>query len=166
MVEIPVEVIRSERRHKTVQAYLRHGKLLVMIPDHLTAEQEAEIVEKMKTKAFLKMATVDIDLGSRAMVLSKRYGLPTPTSIEWSERQLRRWGSCTTSNGTIRISSRLASVPVWVLDSVIVHELAHLTAPDHGSEFRTLTSRYPYTERATGYLMAISAEETMPGIDS
>lgn len=152
-----VEVVRSERRRRTVQAQLHNGILRVLIPAHLSAEQEAEVVERMVARTASRIATGKIDLEKRSGELAHQYDLPHPTSIEWSERQMRRWGSCTPSTGNIRISTRLTGVPGWVLDSVIVHELAHLTAPDHGNEFRSLVSRYPLTERATGYLMALGA---------
>jgi predicted metal-dependent hydrolase len=47
-------------------------------------------------------------------------------------------------------------MPPWVLDSVLVHELAHLEVSGHRPEFRKLVARYELTERATGYLIAIS----------
>jgi predicted metal-dependent hydrolase len=36
-----------------------------------------------------------------------------------------------------------------------VHELAHLVHASHGPEFWALVNRYPKTERARGYLMAL-----------
>jgi predicted metal-dependent hydrolase len=60
------------------------------------------------------------------------------------------------SEGRIRISDRLATVPDWVLDWVILHELAHLAVPDHGERFQALVSQYELGERAEGYLIAMS----------
>ena len=72
---------------------------------------------------------------------------------------LQRWGSCTPTLGTIRISTRLAKFPDWVIDYVIAHELAHLDVPDHSDAFWELTNRYPKAERAIGYLIAKSGDE-------
>ncbi len=55
----------------------------------------------------------------------------------------------------MRISERLAMVPGWVLDSVLIHELAHIAVANHGPAFQELISRYELAERATGYLMAM-----------
>ncbi|MBU4266881.1 MAG: M48 family metallopeptidase, partial [Candidatus Altiarchaeota archaeon] len=65
------------------------------------------------------------------------------------------FGNCNTRNKTIRISDRLLQMPKFVHDYVLMHELAHLRVPKHGSEFWKLVNRYPKTERARGYLMAI-----------
>ena len=68
-----------------------------------------------------------------------------------------RWGSCTFTTGAIRIAKRAATLPEWVLDYLLVHELAHLEHSDHGLAFHEMENRYPLAERAKGYLMALDA---------
>jgi hypothetical protein len=68
-----------------------------------------------------------------------------------------RWASCTPADGTIRISERLREAPSWVVDYVLVHELAHLLEPGHDAPFWAWVHRYPRTERAMGYLEGLSA---------
>ena len=87
------------------------------------------------------------------MALGLRYldGV-VPTSIRWSRSQNKRWGSCTVSTGDVRISDRLRAVPTWVLDAVIVHELAHLLEPTHSPRFRELEHRYPRQKEAECFL--------------
>lgn len=94
------------------------------------------------------------DLAARAEVLATRYGLPRPASIRWVDNQRTRWASCTPSDGTIRVSSRAAGFPSWVLDHLIVHELAHLVEASHNKSFYALVARYPKAERAEGFLIA------------
>ena len=81
-------------------------------------------------------------------------GFPRPKKVEWSGHQLQRWGSCTPEDGTIRVSSRLAAFPSWVLDYVLVHELAHLLVEHHGPEHDVLVNRFALAERARGFLVA------------
>ena len=52
----------------------------------------------------------------------------------------------------IRLSHRLQAMPAWVVDYVLVHELAHLLEPAHGPGFRRLVEGYPRAERAEGFL--------------
>jgi predicted metal-dependent hydrolase len=68
-----------------------------------------------------------------------------------------QWGSCSFTDGAIRIARRAAELPEWVLDYLLVHELAHLVHSDHGHEFHALEDRYPLTERAKGYLLALDS---------
>ncbi|MDH3247576.1 MAG: M48 family metallopeptidase [Acidimicrobiia bacterium] len=153
---LPVEIIRSPRRKKTVQARVTNGTIVVRVPAGLGRAEETRVIDSIVRKVSRKIGAGDIDLSARARRLARRFGLPEPTSISWSERQNTRWGSCTASDGSIRISSRLETVPAFVLDFVIVHELAHLRVAGHGPDFQALVQGYPEAERATGYLMAVS----------
>ena len=46
-----------------------------------------------------------------------------------------RWGSCTPSSSSIRISSRLIHFPQACLDYVLLHEYAHLLQANHSKAF-------------------------------
>ena len=153
-----VEVVRSVRRKKTVQARVVDGVLRVSIPAHFSTRQETEWVRKMQQRIDRQTQSASIDLAGRARALGKAHNLPSPTAISWSDRQNTRWGSCTPETGTVRISSAVARFPTWVIDYVIVHELAHLIEPNHSSEFWAVVNRYPRSERARGYLIAKSFE--------
>jgi predicted metal-dependent hydrolase len=92
-------------------------------------------------------------LEERAQALGATYldGVE-PASIRWATNQTKRWGSCTLATREIRISSRLRVAPPWVLDAVIVHELAHLLEPNHSPRFRVLEARYPRKRDADLFL--------------
>jgi predicted metal-dependent hydrolase len=149
-----VEVVRSPRRRKTVQARQVGGVLRVSIPASMTAVEEEKWVAEMVRRMERRSLSDKIDLAERATLLADRYGLRHPYTIRWVDNQEWRWGSCTPSDGTVRISSRLAKEPPWVLDYVIVHELAHLSVPRHDQRFWAIVQRYPLTERARGFLIA------------
>lgn len=156
-----VEVRRSRRRKRTVTAFREGGRLVVAIPDRFTRVQEREWVRRMVAKVEAserKRRPSDERLAARAAELSRQYlgGQARPTSVTWSTRQGRRWGSCTVAEGTIRISTRLQGMPGWVLDYVLLHELAHLLCAGHGPEFWALLAAYPRTERARGFLEGVA----------
>ena len=163
--ELTVHLVRSERRKKTVAARLVGNVLKVMVPAGMTAEQEQGWVEKMRGRLTktrdLAETTSDEELGRRARQLAQRYlpGQIGDFSIRYVANQDHRFGSCTPSTRRIRLSHRLAKMPTWVLDYVIVHELAHLIQANHSKKFWRLVNRYPKTERARGFLMAKGLED-------
>lgn len=160
---LPVEVIRSDNRVKTIEGRIVDGVIKVRIPSWMGEQQETERVSAIVNKIEKRRRAMSIDLVSRANELAQRFDLPTPDSIRWSTSQQRIWGSCSTGSRRIRISHQLADVPHWVLDQVIVHELVHLVVPDHSEEFHKLLNRYPLSERAIGYLAALSAYNARRG---
>jgi predicted metal-dependent hydrolase len=149
-----IEVVRSKKRRRTVSAQMHGDVLRVSIPSWMSKSEEASNVAEMVRRFKRKIATQEVDLTDRARILAKRYSLRTPDSIEWAESLTSVWGLCTPSTKTIRMSTRLVGFPSWVLDYVIVHELAHLHVSGHGPDFWEITRRYEKTERAIGYLIA------------
>lgn len=149
-----VEVIRSRRRRKTVQAVESDGVVRVLIPASMSKADEERWVADMVARMSRRRATAATDLGARAAVLAARYELPRPAEVRWVDNQRSRWASCTPTDGVIRVSSRLAGYPSWVVDYVLVHELAHLVEAGHGRAFWALVNRYRRAERARGYLLA------------
>jgi hypothetical protein len=154
-----VEVIRSRRRRKTVQARKVGDVLRVSVPATLTRAEEERWVNEMLRRAEGRQRTAGVDLDQRAQRLAAKFGLALPAEIRWVDNQQFRWGSCTPADATIRISSKLATEPLWVLDYVIVHELAHLHVRGHTARFWQLVNRYPLSERARGFLIARGMED-------
>lgn len=159
--EVPfrIEVVRSARRTRTASARLVGGVLVVRVPAALSSDEEADLVARLARRVARRQRSEAVDLDARARLLARRLDLPVPGRVRWVDNQHTRWGSCTPSAGDIRISSRLASMPRWVLDYVLVHELAHLAVADHSPAFWALVARYERAERARGFLMAKGLED-------
>ena len=160
----PVEVRRSRKRLRTVTAYREGDRIVVAIPARFTRAQEREWVRRMVARLAdqeRRRRPSDEELTARAVELSTRYlgGRATPTSVNWSANQGRRWGSCTPADGTIRISTRVRGMPRWVIDYVLLHELAHLQHIGHGPDFWAALETFPRTERARGYLEGVTFGE-------
>ncbi len=159
-----MQVIRSAGRVKSVSAREENGVLIVRAPAGMSDAELQPIIERLRARIDrrkIKRDLDDADLARRAQALNRTYfeGKLVWKSLVWTTNQDHRWGSCTPATGAIRISHRLATLPEWVLDYVIVHELAHLLESNHGPRFWALVQRYPRTERARGYLMALSGED-------
>jgi predicted metal-dependent hydrolase len=162
---IPVEMVRSSKRRRTISATLEDGRLIVRVPTGLSPAEERAWAEKLGTKILAarrrRELNDDASLMARARALNDRYfgGRLTFQDVRYVTNQQGRFGSCTPSKGTIRISDRVAKLPPWVRDAVLVHELAHLAEGNHSARFWKLANAYPLMERARGYLMAIGLDE-------
>jgi predicted metal-dependent hydrolase len=158
-----VEVRRSVRRRRTVTAYREQGRTVVLIPAAFSHAEErrwvAQMVAKLQTREERRRRSLggDDELMARAAALSDAHldGAAVPASVRWVDNQQRRWGSCTPADRSIRLSSRLRSMPDYVVDYVLVHELVHLIEPGHDDPFWALVARYPRAERARGFLEGV-----------
>lgn len=140
--------------------------MVVALPARLSAAAEQRCVADVLARLLRSEARAessrrrsDGDLERRCGELSRRYlgGRAEPAEVRWVPTMRTRWASCTPAQRSIRVAERLRTVPTWVLDYVLVHELAHLLEPGHGPEFWALVNTYPRTERARGYLEGLSA---------
>ncbi|MFJ2194405.1 M48 family metallopeptidase [Streptomyces violaceusniger] len=162
-----VEVRRSTRRRRTVSAYREGDRTVVLIPARMSEAEEQRWVGVMLDKLAAqesKRMLGDAELAARAELLSGQYlgGRARPASVRWVTNQNTRWGSCTPAEGSIRLSHRLQGMPEYVVDYVLLHELAHLLVPGHGRRFWQLLEAYPRTERARGYLEGVVAAGRLP----
>jgi len=160
-----VEVRRSQRRRRTVSAYRDGDRTIVLLPARMSRADEQRWVDVMLERLAAqerrragKASRNDDELSRRAAELSRQYlrGRAAPSSVRWVGNQASRWGSCTPADGTIRLSDRMKAMPAWVVDYVLLHELAHLIEISHGPRFQALVAGYPKAEVARGYLLGFS----------
>lgn len=158
----PGVVVRSStRRRKTISASREAGMTVVTVPARLSQrsirESVLDLLERMD-RARPRASRTDAHLHARAEQLRTLYlpEAPKPARVVWSTRQHRRWGSCTPADRAIRLSAHLRDMPEYVIDAVLVHELAHLVHAGHGPEFQQLLGRYPHLDRASAFLAGYS----------
>lgn len=167
----PVIVVRSARRRRTVSADLTGGVLRLRVPLRLSHSDIARHARAFRSRLAKRSHTAkgsDEQLLQRAVELAQQYfdGEVAPVSVTWSAQQSLRWGSTTSTEGTIRISRRMQDMPSWVLDAVLVHELAHLVESGHGPAFQRLVGRYPRTTEADAFLEGVTwARQHLPPQD-
>jgi predicted metal-dependent hydrolase len=149
-------VRESARRKKTASAYWEGDRIVVVLPAHVRGARRQELIDWLVARAQARRphaGASDEALAERAAQLADRYvdGV-RPASVRWVTNQNRRWGSCTATTGEIRLSHRLQKVPGWVLDAVLVHELAHLLHPDHSPAFHQVVGRFPRAAESAAFL--------------
>ena len=95
--------------------------------------ERAEAVILPKVRMFADRLGVDF---KNARIVDNRY----------------RWGSCTVKDN-VNFNWRLIKAPMFVIDYVIVHELAHLMESNHTSRFWSIVSvQTPTMEKARTWL--------------
>jgi len=164
-----VKIIRSRNRKKTISAREINGVIHLYLPMGLSREEEFKYVqwakkrfESRRRKKELREKNATEELEWTARKLNREY---FEGELSWNhtgystEQNSNMFGNCNLKKRTIRISDRLLKMPKFVHDYVVVHELAHLKIPRHGPDFWKLVNRYPKTERARGYLMAVGMED-------
>jgi len=144
-----------------VSASWEDGRIVVLVPSRLGRAERDKVVDELVERLLRRAPMLhsdDFALQDRAIELADKYldGVRAH-SVRWVGNQRKRWGSCCPSTGHIRISNRLRPVPPWVLDAVLVHELAHLIEPNHSKRFRSLAARYPRMDDADIFLHGFSA---------
>jgi hypothetical protein len=151
-----VEIRSSTRRKKTGTAHWSGSRIVVQIPARLRGRDRTLFVDSLVERLLTQRPSLthgDAQLEERARVLADLYleGI-RPSSVRWVTSQQRRWGSCSPDTKEIRLSNRLQSCPEWVIDAVLVHELAHLHEADHSPAFHQWANRHPRQEECALYL--------------
>jgi hypothetical protein len=151
-----VEIRASSRRKKTGTAHWSGSRIVVQIPARLRGRERVifvdDLVERLLTQRP-QNAAGDASLEERAKVLAELYNDGVvPSSVRWVKNQQHRWASCSPATREIRVSTRLRQCPEWVIDAVLVHELAHLHEADHSPAFYAIADRHPRQEESAHFL--------------
>lgn len=161
-------VRESTRRRRTLTAFREGGRVVVVVPAHMSARDRREHIPALVDRFLAKEARRrpprgDEELTRRAVELYEGYVAPAtgqrtpPLGVRWVDTMATRWASCTVTTGEIRVSDRLRDMPDWVVDYVLLHEVVHLVEPSHSARFWSLVGSYPLAERARGYLEGFQA---------
>ncbi len=151
-----MEIRASTRRKKTGNAHWSGSRIVVQIPARIRGRDRREFVDELVEKLLTQRpqnAGGDGALEERAHVLAELYNDGVlPASVRWVTNQQARWASCSPGSREIRVSSRLRQCPEWVIDAVLVHELAHLQEADHSPRFYEIADRHPRQHDSALYL--------------
>lgn len=167
------DVRSSTRRTRTMTAFREGGRLVVVVPEHMTARQRRELIPGLVARFLSKEARqrpprADDELTARTLELYRTYVAPyteqpEPTiGVRWVSNMSQRWASCTMSTGEIRVSDRLQSLPSWVVDYVLLHEAAHLVEREHSVRFWEIVSGHAESGRARGFLEGVDFSRRHP----
>ncbi|MBI4833963.1 MAG: M48 family metallopeptidase [Planctomycetes bacterium] len=160
-----IKIIRSRRRRRTISARMEGGVMLVSAPRHTPEAELNTVIAKFRKRFERRSLRKELNLKQNLNAVCRRFNEEyfdnriDIRSIEYSTEQTTKWGVCNHRNKTILISHRLAAMPAWVRDYVIIHEMAHILHPNHGERFWQLVNRYRLAERARGYLIAKGYED-------
>jgi predicted metal-dependent hydrolase len=127
---------------ETASGDIEFSQRFIIPPAHLTKRRKVLrdwYVEQAKEKILTRVERHARELGvtfAAAKIVDNRY----------------RWGSCTV-NDNVNFNWRLIKAPAFVIDYVIVHELAHLIEANHTSRFWTIIRAHtPSMEKAKAWL--------------
>ncbi|OIO35263.1 MAG: hypothetical protein AUJ74_07420 [Candidatus Omnitrophica bacterium CG1_02_44_16] len=156
-----IKVVRSVRRKRTVSARVVNDTLLVRAPMAISGEHLEKIIDSLKSRFERKKIKEELDrredLSQIAARLNEEYfgNQLKINSVEYVSNQTSRLGCCNYRSANIRISHRVGTMPAWVRDYVLIHEMSHLIEPNHSKAFWNIVSRYRLAERARGFIMAV-----------
>lgn len=145
----------SLRRRKTISARRINGNFEVLVPSALSISKAKQYaLELWQREQQRSQGPSDEELLTRARKLQAKYlpEAPQLARINFSAKQKQRWGSCNNLQSTIRLNSELKNMPQYVIDAVIIHEIAHLIEPNHSKAFKELEQRYPKLAAANQFL--------------
>ena len=104
-----------------------HRKLVLQVRPGTTAQRRQALLDQWY-RAQIRQALP-------ALVTRWQDLLGVQVARVYVQRMKTRWGSCTSSTGTIRLNTELARKPRECLEYIVAHEMAHLLQPNHGPRF-------------------------------
>ncbi|MDR0894813.1 MAG: M48 family metallopeptidase [Prevotellaceae bacterium] len=128
-----MELVRGDRERFLSRSEL--GKLTIVCPTHAVFEAPDLQAWLRKVIVGALRRNAQVVLPPRLYMLSQQYNLPYQ-SVRITTPH-KRWGSCV-GKRRINLSCYLMLLPEPLIDYVLLHELAHTKAMNHGADFHAL----------------------------
>ncbi len=122
--------------------------LNIYINKNLSKKERFEKIKQILVKWYKKKA---LDVIKNRVEKYLKYLDDKPKEIKVREYKTR-WGTCTSDKRLI-FNWKIIMAPVYIIDYVIIHELAHIKIPNHSSKFwKFVESVYPKYQSSKEWL--------------
>ena len=132
------QVIEHEKNQVQVQLEKKQKKLWIYVPGNLEEQERKQWIDKA-IKELLKQNT-------KAMLAEKLPKWSKRMNLNYQGFQVRdtvsKYGSCVPQTKMLYFSARLKMLTEKQVDSIIVHELAHLVHTNHQKPFYDFVKKY------------------------
>ncbi|MCI0685308.1 MAG: M48 family metallopeptidase [Gemmataceae bacterium] len=159
---VTLRLVVERKRVRHINARLRQETLFVSAPAGVSQQILDQVVPDLARRLVRRVHARKVNTEEDALALVRKVAArfpnrPEVAHVEFVTTQMSRWGSYSSRTRTIRLHAALCDMPRWVLESVVAHELAHVSYLDHGPAFWALVrSVDPDCDRADGFLNGVS----------
>jgi predicted metal-dependent hydrolase len=155
-MDLPPYTIRSNSKAKHLTIRIRDGKIIVTKPSSITIpylenflmrkldwinkhlSKSLKIIPRLSKKDYQDHKIKALVLAKDRLDLFNKHYNFAYNKITVKD-QKTRWGSCS-RKGNINFNYKIALIPEYLADYVIVHELCHLGQFDHSHKFWNLVA--------------------------
>ena len=162
---LTVTIDPDTRLRTSARWTMRGTNINLRVPRTMTQDEIESIIRNILPRITRQRKRArrqtDANLMRRATAINEQYfnGELSWHTIRWVSNMEHRLGSFTTggaTDGDIRISETIREWPDYVVDYILAHEICHRKFPNHSPEFWQYLSRYPYTDKAVGFIEGVS----------
>ncbi len=147
--ETPREYISGESHYFKGEIYLLNvieygGKPRIAINNKkyidFYVKKYAELEEKKKVFSLWQREELAKEL---SRIFNKWQDIMGVSAEEWRIKRMKtKWGTCNTSSKRIWINLELVKKPVYCIEYIVVHELAHLIEKNHNKRFTAVMDKF------------------------
>ena len=135
------ELIIQQKNITKINSKIKDGKIIINVPF-------TETVEKIEIQQYIRHKIEEAwRLEAKEFLPDRIDGLAKKHQLNYNKLTIKntrsRWGSCSYNNN-INLSLHLMRLPDYLIDYVILHELAHTKVKNHSRDFWDFLDQLTY----------------------
>lgn len=159
---VKLTLVVQRKQVKNVNARLRDSVLSISAPLDAPQALLDDLIPDMARQLVRRARAREVNAEQDAVMVAHRVAARFPNKpeiadVQFVTTQKKRWGTYSPTTGAIRLHAALREMPLWVLEAVVAHELAHVIHQDHSPAFWELLDKVcPEHDRATIFLAGVT----------